>query len=199
MGGERKGRGGRWKRERKKKGPRVSIYRARTPWQFLIAKARYWWLDALYRVLCIGRVYFSPLPLPSTAVCNYRCCISTGPLYFLRTGTYIHIRTYLFFVDTRRHCCELNATLCEIPRLQLPLPRHDIYTDLDPLSVHLDVSIFRNFSFFFSPPFFPLKFSFLFARVKTVDLLDRLGLAVNKRICFIGVESATSSRYDLQF
>lgn len=147
----------------------------------------------------LHRVYFSPLPLPPTAVCNYRCCISAGPLYFLRTGTYIHIRTYLFFVDTRRHCCELNATLCEIPRLQLALPRHDIYTDLDPLSVHLDVSIFRNFSFFFPPLFFPLKFSFLFARVKTVDLLDRLGLAVNKRICFIGVESATSSRYDLQF
>lgn len=63
---------------------------------------------------------FSP-PFPG-------CRMQLSMLYIRGTSifsTYGHvhtfIRTYLFFVDTRRHCCELNATRYEIPRLQFAL------------------------------------------------------------------------------
>lgn len=88
-------------------------------------------------------------------------------------STYGHvhtfIRTYLFFVDTRRHCCELNATRYEIPRLQFALPRtRYIYTDLDPLWMF---QFFQTFFSLSSKILFPLH-----TREKlSCDLLDRLG------------------------
>lgn len=124
------------------------------PWQFLIAKVRYWWLDALYRVLCTGRVYFFP-PSPSTLLPGLPYA-TIDAVYPRDLYIFYAARTYLFFVDTRRHCCELNATRY---RASVRVPsQHEIQISI--LSPSSDVSIFRNF--FFSFFLFSLLFCFVF-------------------------------------
>lgn len=143
-------------------------------------------------------IFFSSPPSPD-------CRMQLSMLYIRGTSifsTYGHVHTYTYISLLRRHSTPLlrikrNAMRDTAPPVGVASTRyiHRFRSSLRPSGCF-------NFSkLFFFPPslFFPLKFSFLFALVKTVDLLDRLGFAVNKRICFIGVESATSSRYDLQF
>lgn len=123
---------------------------------------------AISRSLHRSSIFFRP-PFPG-------CRMQLSMLYIRGTSifsTYGHvhtfIRTYLFFVDTRRHCCELNATRYEIPRLQFALPRtRYIYTDLDPLWMF---QFFQTFFSLSSKILFPLH-----TREKlSCDLLDRLG------------------------
>lgn len=97
-----------------------------------------------YIVFSAPRIFFSPLPLhplARAAVCNYRCRISAGPLYFLR-GTYIPL--------LRRHSTPLLRIKCNaIPRLgSRSLATRD--TDFDPLSVQRCFNFSKLFFFFLS-------------------------------------------------
>ena len=59
-----------------------------------------------YSLLLEHRIHFFPaVYILASDFCLYRCC-----RYIHQTCIYPHGGTYLFFLDARRCCCELNAT-----------------------------------------------------------------------------------------
>lgn len=143
---------------------------------------------------------FSPSPPPPPPGLPYATIDAVYPrdLYIFYAA-----RTYLFFVDTRRHCCELNATRYEIPRLGFPFPRNTRYrfrSSLRPAMFQFFETFFLSFFFLFSF----LKLCFLFARrnencrssLRTFETRLERQKRCNERI---SVGSNATSSYDLQF
>lgn len=148
MGEKGKGGGERWKREKAKE-ERTASFNISYPYPVTVFNRKSTLLVTRCAISCPlhrSSIFFPPSP---------GCRMQLSMLYIRGTSifstyghvvrTYIH--TYLFFVDTRRHCCELNATRYRASSWRC---LDTIYTQISThLSPSTDVSIFRNFFFFF--------------------------------------------------